>query len=348
MSADAEQAASHWFDAPQVAPLGAGHIHDTYEVRADSGHFVLQRVNHEVFKQPELLMAQTERLLQQWRQQQRYVVPRLVPNRVGAVGKWIDGQYWRVWEYVSNTVVIDPLQNTAQAHAAGAAFGAFQRCLAQLPGAPLQAPIPGFLQLSHYLQAYDVAVDTAKDAKKDAKKDVKKDAPANLRRLIDHHRSLALLLGERNAVIHGDCKINNLLFDSVHSSSAPQSSGSQVVAIIDFDTAMTGHWAWDFGDLIRSICSSHGAVDVDYFAAALRGFAAEQPACTAQACVAAPGYVTLMLAVRFLTDHLQGDHYFRVEHRGENLQRAEQQFALFESFLGVEPHMREAAADILA
>jgi len=319
----AEYAAGHWFEASELAPLGAGHIHDTYEVQAPAGRFVLQRVNHQVFERPELVMAQTERLLAVWRRQERYVAPRLVPSRDGMTGQWVDGEFWRVWEFVPGTRVVDPLQNLHQAAAAGTAFGSLQHCLRQLPGPRFEDPIPGFLQLSHYLQAYDV---------------VAGEAPADLRAVITHHRGLARLLGDRNATIHGDCKINNLLFDD---------AARQVVAIIDFDTAMYGHWAWDFGDLVRSVCFSFGRADTAFFAAALQGFASQQPACTVAECVAAPGYVTLMLGVRFLTDHLQGDQYFRVARRGDNLVRAEQQFALFEEFLQLESELRAAAEDVL-
>jgi Ser/Thr protein kinase RdoA (MazF antagonist) len=323
MAVSAERALQHWFDQARVAPLGEGHIHDTYEVTAPSGHFVLQSVNHQVFADPELVMRQTGRVLQQWRQQTEYVVPALVAARDGSLAKWIDGEYWRVWEFIADTRVVDPIANTRQALQAGKAFGALQRHLGRLPGPQLIEPIPGFLQLRHYLQAYDL---------------VANGAPRELHALVDRHRHLADELGQRNTTIHGDCKINNLLFDS---------AAQQVVAVIDFDTVMHGHWAWDFGDLVRSVCFSRGAADVGYFAAALQGFASEQPACTVTECLAAPGYVTLMLGVRFLTDHLQGDRYFRVSHRGENLARANEQFALFESFLSVQHELREAAAEIL-
>ena len=319
----AEHALHAWFDQAQAAPLGDGHIHDTYEVSSPDGHFVLQRVNHQVFTDPELVMRQTDRVLQRWRQQKAYVVPKLVAARDGSVAKWVDGEFWRVWEFIADTRVVDPVENSHQAFQAGKAFGALQRHLRGLPEPRLVEPIPGFLQLRHYLQAYDA---------------VASGAPPQLHTLIERHRHLADELGQRNATIHGDCKINNLLFDA---------AGKRAVAVIDFDTVMHGHWAWDFGDLVRSICFSRGAADVGYFVAALRGFASEQTACTVAECLAAPGYVTLMLGVRFLTDHLRGDRYFRVSRRGENLARAKEQFDLFESFLGVQGEMRDAAAEVL-
>lgn len=319
----APNAAALWFDEFELAPLGAGHIHDTYLMSAGDADWVLQRVNQAVFNDPELVMAQTQRLLARWQSQDRYTVPELAANKQNELGAWLDGEYWRVWKFVDNTMVVDPLRSPAQARAAGHAFAALQSSLADLPGEPFDDTIEGFLQLNYYLQAYD---------------DVAGAAPAALQRLVERHRDLAGLLAARNAHIHGDCKINNLLFDA---------SGARVVAVIDFDTAMYGHWAWDFGDLVRSVSHSRGGLDLDYFGACLQGFAEHQPLANVPDAVAAPGYVALMLGVRFLTDHLQGDVYFRVAEHGENLRRAEAQFQLFETLVAQTAALERTARDVL-
>ena len=320
----AQQAAQHWFTQPAVAPLGNGHIHETYRVDAPAGQYVLQKVNAAVFAHPEVLVQQTQRLLRQWRGQNRYLVPEIVPTRDGEYLKAVSGGQWRVWSYLADTRVIDPIETAQQAEQAGLAFGTFQAQLAGLPGPQFVDPIPGFLQLRHYLAVYD---------------GVAHRAPEKLNRLIQQHRGLADQLSQANCTIHGDCKIDNLLFDQ---------AGASVLAVIDFDTAMRGHWAWDFGDLARSVCFSLGRVDVTFFKACLQGFAAGQNACTVADSVAAPCYVALMLGVRFLTDHLQGDVYFRVRRPGQNLDRAEEQFDLFEKFCALRPQMYEAAVEVLA
>ena len=196
----AEHAITHWFDGATLSPLGEGHIHETYEVRSSQGHFVLQQINQTVFTDPELVMSQPQRLLDHWGQQHRFVVPVLVPARDGAVGVRVAGDYWRVWEFVADSRVVDPITRPAQAEAAGAAFGALQRHLVDLPGARFKDPIEGFLQLHHYLRAYDAVAHAA---------------PRHLHALVEAHRSLATRLGQRNALIHGDCKINNLLFEII-------------------------------------------------------------------------------------------------------------------------------------
>jgi Ser/Thr protein kinase RdoA (MazF antagonist) len=313
-----------WFDDVQIEPLGSGHIHDTYLVTAGGAQFVLQKISQSVFHDPELVMSQTRRVLDLWSQQNTYVVPKLVDNSAGLDGCWVDGEYYRMWRYIEQTRVLNPIENTAQAHAAGAAFGAFQAQLGQLPEPHLTPAISGFLQLDHYLERYD---------------EVAAEAPRHLQAVVDRHRELYADLLITNTTIHGDCKVNNLLFDE---------QGESVVAIIDFDTAMFGHWAWDFGDLVRSVCFSAKRTSPEFFTACLQGFAPHQPLTTAATAAAAPCYVTLMLGVRFLTDHLCGDTYFKVDRPGENLQRAQEQFDLFAAFKRQGKNWRSLAQETLA
>ena len=320
---DPEAALGLWFEADEVAPLGAGHIHDTYLVTVGTSRYVLQRVNEQVFTDGQLVMSQTQRLLRHWPQQSAYRLPPLVSSARGNATERTDDGLWRVWEFVEQTRVIDPVRNYEQAAAAGRAFGYFQSALRTLPGEPLAETIAGFLQLGGYLREFDTVAHRA---------------PAAERALIELHRPLAAELSTVNCVIHGDCKVNNLLFHH---------SDESVVAIIDLDTAMPGHWAWDFGDLVRSVSFSRGGVDVAYFRACLAGFAEHQDQTSVAESVAAPAYVALMLGVRFLTDHLRGNVYFRVSEPNENLHRAREQLALFEDFQRQRSAMLNAAREVL-
>lgn len=317
--------AAYWTAVPRLEPLGDGHIHDTFLLSGVdlSAPIVLQRVNEVVFQDGELVMSQTTRLLDHWHKQDEYAVAQLVPTLSGEAYLQMPGNLWRAWQYLADGRVVDPLRNPAQAFAAGRAFGRFQNCMDELPGPALLETIPGFLLLSHYLLAYDEVADVA---------------PLPERRLIDEQRYLAEQLVARNAHIHGDCKINNLLFDT---------SADSVLAIIDFDTAMYGHWAWDFGDLMRSVWLSLGGCDVEYYEACLAGFASAQLRVNPHEAQLAPLYVCLMLGIRFLTDHLTGDTYFRVSEPGENLIRAQQQFRLLEDCLAQQALLRERTERVL-
>ena len=318
-----EAAAAAWFEEFSLSPLGSGHIHDTFELRTGPSRFVLQRINEAVFTDGDLVMAQTRRLLDCWQQQDDFVVPELITSLRGTDCERFDDGLWRVWSFIEKSSVVDPVTNLAQAQRAGRAFGSFQTRLQKLQGPPFADTIAGFMQLDYYLRDYDAVAPAA---------------PHQERRVIERHRGLADQLGQRNSYIHADCKVNNLLFDE---------AAVRVKAIIDFDTVMFGHWAWDLGDLVRSVCFSAGSADVAYFAACLEGFCEARPDVTVHESVVAPGYVALMLGVRFLTDHLRGDRYFKVSKPGQNLRRAQEQIALFQEFLRLQPQYEEAAREII-
>ena len=321
-----EQALARWTPHGQIEPLGSGHIHDTYLVTTDQGDFVLQRVNEYVFKDGDLVMHQTQRLLDTWGQQSQYVCPELVASAQGHKSERIDGDLWRMWRYLDETQVIDPLKSPTQVQNVARAFAHFHMQISTLPGEKFADTIEGFLQLGHYLQVYDDAVAAAPDAKPRAQLKV-------IAKVIDQHRELASWFCLRNTYIHGDCKVNNVLFDAL---------GENVVAIIDFDTVMYGHWAWDFGDLVRSVCFSAGGFEPALYRACVQGFAHHKMV-SVEEMSKAPAYVAFMLAVRFATDHLQRDVYFRVSEQGQNLHRAEQQFELFNAFVAQEDAMTEIA-----
>lgn len=312
------------FHTAKLAPLGDGHIHDTYLVTPakQAERYVLQRINEYVFKDASLVMCQTERLLENWRQQSDYFVPRLMRDRNGNTTVRATSGLWRLWHYIEGGKTIDPLHNLQQIESVGRAFGRLQQVVESIE-TPFEDTIGGFLNLRHYLDEFSK---------------VRSRAPNKLLAIVDKNFALAETLVERHCHIHGDCKVNNVLFDS---------AGANVIAVIDFDTAMYGHWAWDFGDLVRSVCFSAGGYDIDRFAACFSGFAAAQKRSNPEDAALAPAHISLMLAVRFLTDHLRGDVYFKTSEQGQNLVRAEEQFALFSQFDRAREEMISVAERIL-
>ena len=321
MSTDAQRAIRSWFDHAQLSPLGAGHIHDTYLVRTSDDRYVLQRVNEYVFRDGDLVMRQTRQLLSCWQRQNTYVVPDLISALDGSLAVRSDGSLWRVWRFIAGRT-IDPIQRPSQIEAVARAFARFQDCLERLPNV-FTDTIDGFLNLDHYLEAFAA---------------VEQDAPEDLKRFIGANAHLGSSLKDRHCHIHGDCKVNNVLFDG---------QGQDVIAVIDFDTAMYGHWAWDFGDLVRSVSFSAGGYDLRKFSACVRGFAGAQSRVTPEQAAVAPAYVALMLGVRFLTDHLQGDPYFKVTNHGDNLDRARAQLSLLKAFLQRRQEMVAATQALL-
>lgn len=308
-----------WPPAHECQPFGAGHINDSFRVTLGSGQFVLQRLNNSVFADPEGVMGNIGRVLEHCKGADGVRLPTLQPTRDGRPYAIVGGVLWRLWDLLPGRS-LDVLEHPGQARAAAAAYGAFQSHLESLPGPRWADPIPGFFRLEKYLDDYQRV----------------RREPQPFDDAIAGLLPLAHRFAEPNRLIHGDCKVNNVLFDAE----------DRVCAVLDLDTVMWGHWAWDFGDLARSACARGEMFDIDLFEAVVAGFAPFVPA-DVDALVLAPCYVAGMLGVRFLTDHLAGDVYFKVAEHGENLHRAATQFAVLRSMQSQRSEMEAVASQVL-
>ncbi|MCZ6618018.1 MAG: aminoglycoside phosphotransferase family protein [Gammaproteobacteria bacterium] len=317
VSQDARRASLAWFPRCEIRPLGAGFINDTFLIENHERRYVLQRINGSVFPDPHMAMSQTIRVVDHIAAKQPGWVPTLVPDLAGEfLHEDTGGEVWRLWDYVEGTETRQFLRGAAALRSAAQSFARFQNLLIDLPGPRFEDPIPGFMQLGHYLE--DLA-------------EMAPDEP--WMRFVASRDALSELFNERTGYIHGDCKVNNLLYHV---------GGDEVAAVVDLDTVMYGHWVWDFGDLVRSAAGEAGAFSLDRYEVLLEGFSREtRRAPTVDELVLGPRYVTLMLGVRLLTDHLMGDRYFKVDSAGDNLRRAETQFRLLESMEKAETGMRE-------
>ncbi len=239
-------------EAESVAPFGTGLINDTYRVvtdKAGAPEYVLQRVNHAIFRDVELLQNNIERITDHIRARlaakgeadiERKAL-RLVPAKDGKL-HYFDGEsYWRM------TVLIPGARSFEQvtpelAYRTGRAFGDFQGMLADLPGEPLGATIPDFHNIEFRLRQLD-----------DAIREDKAGRVPEMREVIDEVTSRAdeMCLAERlnregklpRRTSHCDTKVNNVLFDS---------ATDEVLCVIDLDTTMPGFVMSDFGDFIRT------------------------------------------------------------------------------------------------
>ena len=310
-----------WRLAADIRPIGEGLIHDSYLVRGEGDPLVLQRVNSAVFRDTKLLMENVARVSAHLAGKQRAWAPTLVSTAAGGSFARADGEVWRLWTYLPGAGALASVDNDRHAHVAGTGFGRTYRWLQDLEGPRLEDSIPGFLQLGHYLDEYDGC----------------RGAPADLAVAVDARRPLAERFRERTGYIHGDCRIEHLVLDEA----------GNPAGVLDLDTVMWGNWAWEFGDLVRSM--SGEVPHPSRFAAAARGYLdAAGISTSAEDLVLAPRYTTFMLGVRFLTDHLRGDVYFKTAGRGENLSRAVRQFRLVEAMESMEREMTARARSLLA
>ena len=356
-------------DAPTSAhELRSGHINDSYVISSRGGRRgLLQRINERVFTEPRRLMDNVERITRHLaeklgprsRRRRLALIPadsgrawveindprrRQRDDRDGAQGEETQrgngaGGWWRMYELIEDVATEVTASSTDQVFRAAQAFGRFQGMLADLPPPPLFETIPSFHDTVSRFDALDRVLGGEPAGAGAAAR--RRQAQAEIQAAAAH-RGLASRLIEAAArgvpqrIVHNDCKISNILFD--------RPSG-EALCVVDLDTAMPGLAAFDFGDMARSM--AHRAdedardpesieVDLELFGALASGYLDGARSLTAgerRSLVDGALVLTLEQAVRFLTDHLQGDVYFRVERPGQNLDRCRVQFALLESLL---------------
>jgi hypothetical protein len=352
-AAELARSLTRWFaldgECVELGALKRGHIHDTWvatwRTRTGPRRVVHQQVNTRVFRDPVGLMRNWVRVTDHVRAAlARAGVPelerrclRVVPARSGEPAHTEpDGAVWRAFAFIEGTRTVDVPESPAQAEAAARAFGAFAAQLADLDPASVTEPIPHFHDLAQRLAAFVAAV--AADAH--GRADAAGETIERARRLAaEVERALAAEgAGDLpRRVVHNDCKLNNVLFDE---------RTGEALCVIDLDTVMPGSVLADFGDLVRTAaCPApedetelpRVEVDTGLYQALARGYLAGigsllEPVEIALLPLAGP-LIALETGIRFLTDHLAGDIYFRIHRPGHNLDRARVQLRLTEQLL---------------
>jgi Ser/Thr protein kinase RdoA (MazF antagonist) len=254
-----------------------------------------------------------------------------------------DGNFWRIYNLIPGTTSHDIVESSLQAYEGGKAFGIFQYLTADIPVKSLSETIPDFHNISKRLQAF---LNTVRHDPANRVKDVLKEIDFVEQRAEGMYAILRL--GESGIipvrVTHNDTKFNNIMFDE----------NNKAVCIVDLDTVMPGYVLYDFGDAIRTGAStapedekdlSKVNIDLSLFEAYTKGYLSvasnflnetekEHLAFSAK-------FMTYIIGLRFLTDHIDGDHYFRIHFENHNLQRAKAQFRLLESMEGNFDIMKE-------
>jgi aminoglycoside phosphotransferase (APT) family kinase protein len=277
-------------------------------------------------------------------------VLRLVPTRDGATHyRDPGGEVWRLLVWIEGTRLIERGVTAAQAGAAARAFGQFLCQIADLPPPPLHETIPGFHDTPARLAALERAVRADRAGRV-------KDARPEIEAVLDR-RPLSRALHDRVAAgeltprpTHNDAKIANVLFDA---------ATGDPLCVVDLDTTMPGLALHDFGDMVRSMASDTAEdepdaslvkVRVPVFEALARGFseAAGASLSALERSLLPTGalVITLEMAARFLTDHLEGDRYFRVTRTGRNLDRTRTHLRLVESLEAHDAELRRVVGSL--
>ena len=348
------------FDIPgefvSAAPYGSGHINDTYCVVFDQAgtriRYIFQRINHNIFKNPAALMENVARVTAHLGTKiaseadcSRRALT-LIPARDGKPFYCgADGNHWRVYLFIEKARTYDAVESTAQAFQAAQAFGQFQKMLADLPGPRLHHTIPDFHHTPKRFAALEKAV--AADAANRAQM-----AQPEIAFALRHRTICDVLLAANlpERVTHNDTKFNNVMLDD---------ATGEGICVIDLDTVMPGLALYDFGDMVRTTTSpakederdlSKVTMQFPMFEALVRGYLSSAGDFLTPAeknfLPFSGKLITFEIGLRFLTDFLAGDTYFKAHRDGHNLDRCRTQFKLVESIEQQEAAMNKLLATI--
>jgi Ser/Thr protein kinase RdoA (MazF antagonist) len=330
-----------------IQEFGHGNVHDTFRVTLDTHaekHFILQRINTQVFRQPELVMGNIRTVSDHVQRRlertpvsdgRRWETPHVLPTK-DARDLWIDpgGSFWRAISFIDAAQTFDTIQDVEHAREIGLALGLFHSLISDLPTTLMADTLPGFHITPCYLSHFDEVL-----AKHSADQSSEVDYAL---KFVLKHRAWAQILEQAKwqgrlslRPIHGDPKVNNVMIDT---------ATRQAVSLIDLDTVKPGLVQYDIGDCLRSCCNLLGEdtqrwetvrFELDLCQIILQGYFS-QASCfltgNDYAYLAdAIRLIAFELGLRFLTDYLAGDVYFKVKYPKHNLARALVQFKLAES-----------------
>lgn len=364
----------------EIQSYGSGNVNDTYLVtvvtptaQLGGQQFVLQRVNHHVFPRPDLILVNMRTFLGHIAQQNNGA-----QHSNGAVGghhhelhKWrmpqiiatVEGKdcyldpeknFWRAITLIEGAKTYGMIRDAAHARESGYALGHFHRLLSDLTPTALHDTLPGFHITPQYLARYDQIKESAKAAER--QQGAQQMAVNATMDFIEERRAWSSVLEDALATgqltlrsIHGDPKVDNILIDD---------ESALAVSIIDLDTVKPGLVHYDIGDCLRSCCNPAGEetadlaqvhFDVELCRVILEGYLVEAAGFFTEADYAyvydSIRLIAFELGLRFFSDYLAGDQYFKTHYPEHNLQRALVQFRLVSSIEEQEETIRQIVVE---
>ncbi len=326
-----------------VVPYGTGHINDTlcgsFNCGGKQVRYIHQRINHNIFKNPEGLMSNIERVTAHLKTKiafrkgntERETLT-IVPTKEGkSFLKMDNGTYWRTYLFIEKAKTYDVVTDLRMVYEASYAFGNFQKELADLGGDRLIETIPDFHNTKKRFETFETAVKSDVKGRAAA---VKSEIEFALLRKADASKIVdaiaAGVLPER--ITHNDTKFNNVMIDD---------ATKQGVCVIDLDTVMPGSPLYDFGDSVRIGAStglederdlSKVGMDIGMFEKLVEGYLASAKYMLTDSekelLAFSAKLLTFECGIRFLTDYLNGDTYFKIHRENHNLDRCRTQFKM--------------------
>jgi len=327
------------FDIEDISEAyGNGHINDTYIIQS-TPKYILQRINTEVFKNPEQLMNNIKNVTEFLHEKiknnggdptrETLTLVNTTDNKL--FYKNDDGNYFRMYKFIDNSKSYELVENEKQFYNAAKAFGKFQKMLADFSAENLFEVIPNFHNTRKRFEDFKIAVENDKVGRA-------KDIQAEIKFALEREKYVDIVVELLDSgaiplrVTHNDTKLNNVLLDD---------KTGEGICVIDLDTVMPGSLLYDFGDALRFGASTGSEdekdldkiwFDLDLFKAFTNGFLQETGSTiTKKELELLPFSAILMTyecGIRFLSDYLNGDTYFKTEREGQNLDRTRTQFKL--------------------
>jgi hypothetical protein len=347
----------------EIQEFGNGNINDTYLVKVsgiDEGEFILQRINTHVFKNPKLIIRNLrtftdhvdKRIMEVGGfSQRRWDVPHIRMTNLGG-DYHVDSQdsFWRAITFVNDSRSYDTALSDQHAREAGYALGRFQSLISDLNPEMMYDTLEGFHIATQYLGKYD-------EIRIDDPRVLNTPEVRYCQSVIESHRSWVPVLEcakdqgiLKNRIIHGDPKINNFMICN---------RTGEAISVIDLDTVKPGLVHYDIGDCLRSTCNPLGEETLDFenvrFDINLAKSILEGYVTVAKEFLTENDYthmydaiclIPFELGLRFFTDYLEGNVYFKVKHETSNLERALVQFKLTESIEDQELEIRSIITDL--
>ena len=344
------------------APIGEGHINDTFLVKtAEAGFpdYVIQRINHAIFTNVDGLMENIQRVTSHLHKKLteepagagQTVAMRLFETKSHQTYfQDLQGNYWRCFEFVKNSTTNNAPLSPRRAFEGGKALGKFQFLLSDLPGEPLFEILPDFHNLKKRLENFNRSLSKNPVGRADSVK-------TEIEKMLVRADEMLLVyrLGEAGKIpvriTHNDTKFNNILFDD----------DGNAICIIDLDTVMPGYVLYDFGDAIRTLANaatededdlSKVSFDLVLYKSFAQGYLAEAGKFLTQTekqhLAFSAKLLTYIMGLRFLTDYIAGDVYYKISRPNHNIVRGRNQICLLESMEGNFGEMQRVIGEIAA
>lgn len=335
-----------------VKPFGNGHINNTYklDLRNEKKSYILQRINTDVFKDPQGICDTHARLQDEiFKSQHPFTIAEIIPTTDGKkLYTDHEGGVWRMTSFIENSYTIGVVKSDWQAFEAGNAFGWFAKVCDKLDANTFTESIEDFHRLSFRLHQFNEAINADKAGRLDSINDIVKfykDREASVSKIEALVDAGKIPL----RVVHNDTKINNLLFRC-----------KKAVAVIDLDTVGPGILYYDYGDALRTSASSAAEDEkdlskvyfkIDAFRAFTNGYISQVKTIVSdeeeEYFYMAPMLMTYIMGIRFLADYLNGDVYYKVAHKEHNIDRSKVQKKLIESMEQQVEEMKHIIHDAL-